>query len=236
MSLLLKALCFLPHAQCMASLIEGNNPVTELTPIKPATSPYGNTKQIAEEIIRDNMAAGDVYKCTLLRYFNPIGAHPTAEIGELPRGVPQNLLPYVCQTAMGIREVLNVFGDDYDTPDGSCIRDFIDVCDLAKAHVKAIGRLVDGGQTDNLDVFNLGTGRGVSVLELIEAFKEATGVNVPYRIMPRRDGDIEKIWGCVDKANSVLGWKAEASLKETLANAWRWQLKLRERALCSMLL
>ncbi len=208
---------------------EGNNPVRETSPIKPATSPYGNTKQIAEEIISDLMKAGAKFKSILLRYFNPIGAHPTAYIGELPNGVPQNLLPYVCQAAMGIRKELSVFGDDYGTPDGTCIRDYIDVNDLAKAHVRAIDRLVKGEQSESIDVFNLGTGRGVSVLELVNTFMEATGVKVPYKIAPRRGGDIEKIWGNVDKANTVLGWKAEVPLKETLANAWRWQMALREK-------
>ena len=205
------------------------NPVDEHAPIKPALSPYGNTKQIAEEIIRDVEHAGVGFQTIVLRYFNPIGAHPSAEIGELPRGVPQNLLPYVCQTAMGIRKELSVFGDDYGTPDGSCIRDYIDVIDLAKAHVCALNRMVEGKAEDKVEYFNLGTGRGVSVLELINTFQEATGVKVPYKIVGRRAGDIEKIWGCVDKANNVLGWKAEVPLRETLANAWRWQQRLRER-------
>jgi len=208
---------------------EGRNPVDETAPIKPATSPYGNTKQIAEEIIRDIENAGVEFKTIILRYFNPIGAHPSAEIGELPRGVPQNLLPYVCQTAMGIRKELSVFGDDYNTPDGSCIRDYIDVCDLAKAHVCALNRMVEGKSQDKVEYFNLGTGSGVSVLELIKTFQEATGIKVPYKIVGRRAGDIEKIWGCVDKANKVLGWKAQVPLKETLANAWRWQQNLRKK-------
>ena len=205
------------------------SPVDENAPIKPATSPYGNTKQIAEEIIKDYLHTGVGFNAIILRYFNPIGAHPTAEIGELPRGVPQNLLPYVCQTAMGIRKELNVFGDDYNTPDGSCIRDYIDVTDLAKAHVCALDRMVQGKSEDKIEYYNLGTGNGVSVLELVNTFMEATGVNVPYVIKGRREGDIEKIWGNPGRANAVLGWKAQVPLKETLANAWRWQTRLREK-------
>lgn len=209
----------------------GRNPVDETAPIKPALSPYGNTKQIAEEIIRDTHHAGVHFKSIILRYFNPVGAHPTAEIGELPRGVPQNLLPYVCQAAMGIRKELSVFGDDYQTPDGSCIRDYIDVVDLAKAHVKALDRMVKGESADDVEYYNLGTGSGVSVFQLINTFTEATGVEIPYKVVGRREGDIEQIWGCVDKANKVLGWKAEVPLSETLANAWRWQTKLREKGI-----
>lgn len=207
------------------------NPVTESAIVKPALSPYGNTKQIAEEIIRDASTAGTVYKSTILRYFNPIGAHPSAEIGELPNGVPQNLLPYVTQTAMGIRKELSVYGDDYNTPDGSCIRDYINVVDLAKAHVKALDRMLKGDAAENVEIFNLGTGRGVSVLELINTFEKVTGVKVPYKIVGRREGDIEKVWGAVDKANNVLGWKAQETLEDTLATAWKWQLRLRDRGL-----
>lgn len=204
-------------------------PVDETAPIKPATSPYGNTKQIAEEIIRDYEYTGVGFKSIILRYFNPIGAHPTAEIGELPRGVPQNLLPYVCQAAMGIRKQLSVFGNDYNTADGSCVRDYIDVVDLAKAHVCALNRMVEGKSTDQVEYFNLGTGHGVSVFELVNTFMEATGVNVPYQVVGRREGDIERIYGNPAKANEVLGWKAERSLKETLAAAWKWQMSLREK-------
>ncbi|MEG0949826.1 MAG: UDP-glucose 4-epimerase GalE [Bacteroidales bacterium] len=207
------------------------NPVTESAIVKPALSPYGNTKQIAEEIIRDASTAGTVYKSTILRYFNPIGAHPSAEIGELPNGVPQNLLPYVTQTAMGIRKELSVYGDDYNTPDGSCIRDYINVVDLAKAHVKALDRMLKDDAAENVEIFNLGTGRGVSVLELINTFEKVTGVKVPYKIVGRREGDIEKVWGAVDKANNVLGWKAQETLEDTLATAWKWQLRLRDRGL-----
>ena len=207
------------------------NPVDETAIVKPALCPYGNTKQIAEEIILDASISGVDYKSTILRYFNPIGAHPTALIGELPNGVPQNLLPYVTQTAMGIRAELSVFGDDYNTPDGSCIRDYINVVDLAKAHVCALDRMLTVADAPSVDTFNLGTGNGVSVLELIQTFEKVTGVKVPYKIVGRRDGDIEKVWGAVDKANHVLGWKAQATLDETLASAWKWQLSLRERGL-----
>ncbi len=202
------------------------NPIDETAPIKPATSPYGNTKQISEEIITDYVHSGAPVKSIILRYFNPIGAHPSALIGELPLGVPQNLVPYLTQTAAGIRKELTVFGNDYDTPDGSCIRDFIDVVDLAKAHVIAMKRMLDNKDTDAIEIFNLGTGCGRSVLELIESFERSTGVKVPHKIGPRREGDIEKIWAEPTKANTVLGWKAEAPLDETMRNAWRWQEKL----------
>lgn len=202
------------------------NPIDETAPIKPATSPYGNTKQISEEIIRDVIISGAPIKSILLRYFNPIGAHPSAKIGELPVGVPQNLVPYITQTAAGIRKELTVFGDDYNTPDGSCIRDYIDVNDLAAAHVIAMERMLSREDTDQLEVFNLGTGNGLSVLELVNAFQDATGVKVPYKIGARREGDIEKIWADPKKANMVLGWKAETPIAETMANAWRWQCTL----------
>ena len=202
------------------------NPIDETAPIKPATSPYGNTKQISEEIIRDVIISGAPIKSILLRYFNPIGAHPSAKIGELPVGVPQNLVPYITQTAAGIRKELTVFGDDYNTPDGSCIRDYIDVNDLAAAHVIAMERMLSREDTDQLEVFNLGTGNGLSVLELVNAFQDATGVKVPYKIGARREGDIEKIWADPKKANEVLGWKAETPINETMANAWRWQCTL----------
>lgn len=202
------------------------NPIDESAPIKPATSPYGNTKQISEEIIRDVITSGSPIRSILLRYFNPVGAHPSAKIGELPIGVPQNLVPYITQTAAGVRKELTVFGDDYNTPDGSCIRDFIDVNDLAKAHVIAMKRMLDSDNHDNLEVFNLGTGCGLSVLELINAFESATGVKVPHKIGPRREGDIEKIWADPKKANEVLGWKAETPITDTMANAWRWQQSL----------
>lgn len=195
------------------------NPIDETAPIKPATSPYGNTKQISEEIIADFITSGAPIKSILLRYFNPVGAHPSALIGELPNGVPNNLVPYLTQTAAGIRKELTVFGNDYNTPDGSCIRDFIDVVDLAKAHVAAMHRMLDNDDTDAVEIFNLGTGRGVSVMELIEGFERSTGVKVPYKIGPRRAGDIEQIWAIPDKANNVLGWKAEVPVEETLRKA-----------------
>ncbi|MCC8134632.1 MAG: UDP-glucose 4-epimerase GalE [Tannerellaceae bacterium] len=206
-------------------------PVTEDAPVKPALSPYGNTKQINEEIIRDTIYAGAPFKSIILRYFNPIGAHPSAEIGELPNGVPQNLVPFLTQTAMGIRPELSVFGDDYDTPDGSCIRDYINVVDLAKAHVIAMDRMLNNQTEEKLEIFNLGTGRGVSVLELIGAFEKGTRVKVPYKIVGRREGDIEKVWANPEHANKVLGWTAKESVEDTLVTAWNWQLKLRERGI-----
>ena len=202
-------------------------PVTEQTPRKEATSPYGNTKQMSEDILRDAMKAFSGMKGIALRYFNPIGAHPSALIGELPRGVPQNLLPYVTQTAAGIRECLSVFGDDYPTPDGSCIRDYIDVTDLAKAHVKAIDRMIQGRSKSEYEVFNIGTGRGVSVLELVKGFERVNGVKLNYRIAPRRAGDIVAIWADPSLANRELGWHAERTLDETLASAWKWQRTLK---------
>ncbi|NBJ07039.1 UDP-glucose 4-epimerase GalE [Duncaniella freteri] len=207
------------------------NPVTEAAPIKKATSPYGNTKQISEEIITDVINAGAPFKSVILRYFNPVGAHPSAEIGELPNGVPQNLIPYLTQTAIGIRSELSVFGDDYNTPDGSCIRDYINVVDLAKAHVIAVERMLTDKSDAKIETFNLGTGNGVSVLELINTFEEATGVKVPHRIVGRRAGDIEKVWANPAYANDVLGWKASSSLADTMRSAWAWQLKLRERGI-----
>ena len=198
-------------------------PVDENAPILQATSPYGNTKQINEEIIRDAIAAGRSYKAILLRYFNPIGAHPSALIGEEPNGIPQNLVPFVVQTAAGIRKELSVFGNDYNTPDGSCIRDYIDIIDLADAHIAALRHLLHD-DAKPIDAFNIGTGHGVSVLELINAFQEATGVALPYRIAPRREGDIEAIWANPAKAERELKWKAHRMLEETLRSAWQWQL------------
>ena len=204
-------------------------PATEETPIKKAESPYGNTKQINEEIIQDTVRSGSPIKSIILRYFNPIGSHPSAIIGEMPNGVPQNLIPYLTQTAIGIREKLSVFGDDYNTPDGSCIRDYIYVVDLAKAHVCAMTRIMEDKTDEPVEIYNIGTGRGTSVLELIHAFEKATGVKLNYQIVGRRAGDIEKVWGNVDKANRVLGWKADTPLEDVLATAWKWQLALRER-------
>ncbi|MBR5550841.1 MAG: UDP-glucose 4-epimerase GalE [Muribaculaceae bacterium] len=205
------------------------NPVTEAAPIKTATSPYGNTKQICEEIIHDVVHSGAPIKSVILRYFNPVGAHPSAEIGELPNGVPQNLVPYLTQTAIGIRKELSVFGDDYDTPDGSCIRDFINVVDLAKAHVIAVERMLQDKSLEKVETFNLGTGIGLSVKELIAAFERATGVKVPHKIVGRRAGDIEKVWAEPKHANEVLGWKASISIDDTMRSAWAWQCRLRDR-------
>ncbi|MDR0726532.1 MAG: UDP-glucose 4-epimerase GalE [Rickettsiales bacterium] len=197
--------------------------VTEQTPLKAAMSPYGNTKVIGESIIRDTAHANQNIHAILLRYFNPIGAHPSAKIGELPSGVPNNLLPYITQTAAGIRERLSVFGNDYDTPDGFCVRDYIDVNDLAAAHVVAIKRMIDKQQKEQTEVFNLGTGKGVSVMELILAFERATGIKLNYTIADRRPGDIAAIWADVSLANNELGWKSVKTLDETLLSSWLWQ-------------
>ena len=202
-------------------------PVDETAPIQKALSPYGNTKQINEEIICDQAHADSSLHATILRYFNPIGAHPSARIGELPNGVPQNLLPFVTQTAAGLRAELKVFGDDYNTPDGSCIRDYIYVVDLAKAHVKAVERMLAGLPTEQVEVFNLGTGRGLSVLEILRTFIQVTGVNIPYQIVGRREGDIEQVWAKPDKANTVLGWSADTPIEEVLLSAWKWEQKIR---------
>ena len=205
-----------------------NLPVTEQSPIQKALSPYGNTKQINEEIIQDYVHSGAHIKSIILRYFNPIGAHPSALIGELPIGVPLNLIPYVTQTAAGIREKLRVFGNDYNTPDGTCIRDYIYVVDLAKAHVKAMSRIFDNPEAQPVEIFNIGTGEGVSTLQIIKRFEAVTGVKLNWEFAPRREGDIEKVWGNVDKANTILGWKADANLDDVLLSAWRWQQKLSE--------
>lgn len=205
------------------------NPIDENAPIKPAASPYGNTKQINEEIILDFIHSGAPIKSIILRYFNPIGAHPSAEIGELPLGVPQNLVPYITQTGIGIRQQLNVFGNDYNTPDGTCIRDFINVVDLAKAHVVAIERMLEDKSDEKVEVFNLGTGNGVSVLELIRVFEQVSGKPLNYKVVERREGDIEQIWAQPDKANNVLGWKAVETIEDTMASAWKWQQHLREK-------
>jgi UDP-glucose 4-epimerase len=202
-------------------------PVTELTPRKPATSPYGNTKQMAEDILRDVVAANEGLKGIALRYFNPIGAHPSALIGELPRGVPNNLVPYITQTAAGVRECLSIFGDDYDTPDGSCLRDYIDVVDLARAHVVAIKRMIEDKNKDNYEIFNVGTGRAVSVLELVKSFEEVNELKLNYKVAPRRPGDVVAIWADTAHANEELGWKAERSLDDTLRSAWAWEKNVR---------
>ena len=223
--------CIVFSSSCTVYGEPDENPVTENSPIKKATSPYGNTKQIAEEVIADYIASGAPIKSTLLRYFNPVGAHPSAEIGELPNGIPNNLVPFLTQAAIGVRKELSVFGDDYDTPDGSCIRDFINVVDLAKAHVCALDRMLENPECESLEIYNLGTGKGVSVLELINAFEKVNGVKVPYRIVGRRAGDIVKVWGDPSRANNILGWKADISVEETMRTAWNWQLKLRERGI-----
>jgi UDP-glucose 4-epimerase len=202
-------------------------PVTENTPKKDAESPYGNTKAISEEVLRDVVKVTPDLKVIALRYFNPVGAHPSSLIGELPRGVPNNLVPFITQTAAGIRPQLSVFGNDYNTPDGSCIRDYINVVDLARAHVVAINRLLNNAHTNRYEFFNVGTGNGASVLEVINTFEKATGVKVNYKIVDRRPGDIEKIYADTTMANNVLGWKAETSLYNTLLSAWNWEKKIR---------
>ena len=204
-------------------------PVKETDPFKPADSPYGNTKQIAEEIIRDTIKANDFFRAISLRYFNPIGAHSSALIGELPRGVPNNLVPFITQTAAGVREELKVFGSDYNTPDGSGIRDYINVVDLAKAHMVSIQRMIEGKSKNNLEVFNLGTGKGTSVLEIVNAFEKVTGVKLNYKIVDRRLGDIESVYADTQYANQELGWKTEVSLEETLLSAWNWEKSIRKK-------
>lgn len=202
-------------------------PVDETAPLKKALSPYGNTKKINEDIIIDQAHACAQLQATILRYFNPIGAHPSALIGELPNGVPNNLLPFVTQTAAGLRSELKVFGNDYNTPDGSCIRDYIYVVDLAKAHVKAIDRMLQAEDREQVEIFNLGTGRGLSVLEIVNTFTKVTGVNLPYTIVGRREGDIEQVWAAPHKANTVLGWKADTPVEDVLLSAWNWEKHLR---------
>ncbi len=202
-------------------------PIDETAPRQTATSPYGNTKQMCEDIIRDAIISYHDFNAILLRYFNPIGAHPSAMIGELPKGVPNNLVPYITQTAAGLRKELSVFGDDYNTPDGSAIRDYIYVVDLAKAHVKAMQRLLSGSNKSDCEIFNLGTGSGVSVLELVNTFMEATGVNLPYKIVGRRAGDIEQVWADSSYAEKELGWTAKTPLAEVLNSAWNWEKKVR---------
>ena len=201
-------------------------PVSEQTPRREATSPYGNTKHMCEDIIRDSVAAYPEIRSIALRYFNPIGAHPSAEIGELPRGVPNNLIPVVTQTAAGIRPVLSVFGDDYNTPDGSCIRDYINVVDLAKAHVVAVNRMTGDKMKERYEIFNIGTGRGVSTLEVVRTFEKVNHLKLNYKIVGRRAGDIEAVWADPTYANEELGWKACKSLDETLQSAWNWQKHL----------
>jgi UDP-glucose 4-epimerase len=204
-------------------------PVTESAPLQPATSPYGNTKQIGEAIIRDTTVSDKNIKAIALRYFNPIGAHPSALIGELPRGVPENLVPFITQTAYGLRDELKVFGNDYNTPDGSCVRDYLHVVDLAKAHVIAVKRLTEGKNRKNFEVFNLGTGKGVSVLEAIKSFEKVSGIKLRYKIVERRPGDIEKIWADPSFANNELGWKTLSSLDDAMKTAWDWEKSVRSK-------
>lgn len=202
-------------------------PVTENTPRKDAESPYGNTKRVNEDILHDTIAANPKIKGIALRYFNPVGAHPSGMIGELPLGIPANLIPFVTQTAAGLRSELKVFGNDYETIDGSAVRDYINVVDLAKAHVIAVNRLLENKNKASYEVFNLGTGDGVSVLQIVNAFEKVTGVKLNYKIVDRRAGDIEKIWADTTLANVELGWKAEKGLEETLLSSWNWEKKLR---------
>lgn len=201
-------------------------PITESAPVKKAESPYGNTKQIGEEIISDTCKISENLRAISLRYFNPIGAHPSGHIGELPIGTPQNLVPFITQTAIGKREELSVFGNDYPTEDGTCIRDYIHVVDLAKAHVVALERLMENKDTPNYEVFNLGTGKGNSVLEVIHSFEKVSGVRLPHKITDRREGDVVAAYADTTKANDVLHWSAESSLKDALESAWNWQQKI----------
>ncbi|KAA1243073.1 UDP-glucose 4-epimerase GalE [Aquimarina sp. RZ0] len=202
-------------------------PITENAPVKPAESPYGNTKQIGEEIIRDTCKVQSNLNAIALRYFNPIGAHPSTEIGELPIGVPQNLVPFITQTAMGLRKELSVFGDDYPTDDGTCVRDYIHVVDLAKAHVVALQRLINGKNKANYEIFNIGTGTGSSVLEVIQSFEKTSQQKLNYKIVDRREGDVTAAYANTDKANNELGWKSKHSLDEAISSAWKWEQKVR---------
>jgi UDP-glucose 4-epimerase len=201
-------------------------PINENASVKPAMSPYGNTKQIGEEIITDTTKVSGV-NAILLRYFNPIGSHSSTEIGELPIGVPQNLVPFITQTGMGLRKELSIYGDDYPTPDGTCVRDYIHVVDLAKAHVIALQRLVNKKNLEKIEIFNLGTGKGSSVLEVIKAFEKVSGQKLPYKIVNRREGDVVSAYANTEKANSVLGWKTQLTLEEGMASAWKWEQKVR---------
>ena len=201
-------------------------PIDENSPIQAALSPYGNTKQIGEEIITDAAKVTDI-AAILLRYFNPIGAHPSAAIGELPLGVPQNLVPFITQTAMGLRKELSVYGNDYPTPDGTCVRDYIHVVDLAKAHVVALQRLLDKKNTEKVEIFNLGSGVGSSVLEVIHAFEKVSNQKLAYKIVDRREGDVTMAYANTDKANTILGWKTQSSLEEAIESAWKWEQKIR---------
>lgn len=220
--------CIIFSSSCTVYGEPDKQPVTESTPRKEATSPYGNTKSMSEDILRDSTLVYENLRGIALRYFNPIGAHPSALIGELPQGVPQNLIPYITQTAAGIRESLSIFGDDYPTADGSCIRDYIDVVDLAKAHVVAASRLIERRQSADYEVFNIGTGNGVSVLELVDRFEAVNKLKLNVNIASRRKGDITAIWADPSKANNILGWRAERDLDDTLASAWAWERHIRD--------
>ena len=204
-------------------------PVTEQSPRLPATSPYGNTKQICEDMLRDAIAADPSIRGIALRYFNPIGAHPSVLIGELPRGVPNNLVPFITQTAIGKRACLSIFGNDYPTPDGTCLRDYIDIVDLAQAHVCAVTRMVEGRMKEGYEIFNVGTGRPVSVAELVTEFEKVNGLKLNYKFADRRPGDVVAIWADTSRANEELGWKAKRTLAETLASAWAWEKHLAEQ-------
>ncbi len=220
--------CFIFSSSCTVYGQAEKMPITEDAPIQPALSPYGNTKQIGEEIVSDVANVTNI-RAILLRYFNPVGSHPSGHIGELPIGVPQNLVPFITQTAIGLREQLSVFGDDYPTPDGTCIRDYIHVVDLAKAHVTALKRLIAKKNADKVEVFNLGTGKGNSVLEVITAFEKVSGQKLNYKIVGRRQGDITEAYADTTKANNVLGWKAELNVEDALASAWKWEQKIRKQ-------
>lgn len=230
---ILKELCkkneasFIFSSSCTVYGQADKMPITEDAPVKIAESPYGNTKQMGEEIIADTCKVTPNLKAIALRYFNPMGAHPSGEIGELPKGVPQNLVPFITQTGIGIRDQLSVFGDDYPTPDGTCIRDYIYVVDLAKAHVVALARLLRDKNENNYEVFNVGTGTGSSVLEVIKSFEKVSDRKLNYKIVDRRPGDITSAYADTTKANKVLGWKAEATLDEAMASAWKWEQKIR---------
>jgi UDP-glucose 4-epimerase len=225
-----KPLNFVFSSSCTVYGQPDELPVTEKAPVKAAQSPYGNTKQVAEEILKDMVAAGSNYKVISLRYFNPVGAHDSALIGELPIGVPQNLVPFITQTAIGKREKITVFGNDYNTPDGSCVRDYIHVVDLAKAHVAAL-KLMEQPEFKGYDVFNIGTGQGTTVLQIIHAFESATGVKLNYSIGPRREGDVEQVWGDVTKSTKKLGWTAELGIGDMMQSAWEWEKYIKQNPL-----
>ena len=219
--------CFIFSSSCTVYGQADHLPITEDAPVKPAESPYGNTKQIGEEIIRDSCRVRPGLQAIALRYFNPIGAHPSAEIGELPLGVPQNLVPFITQTAAGLRKELSVFGDDYPTADGTCIRDYIHVVDLARAHVVALERLLAGKNGDNYEVFNVGTGTGSSVMEVIESFERVSGQALNYRVVGRRPGDVVAAYADTSRAREILGWEARSSLDDAMRSAWDWEQKIR---------